>query len=138
MGMRPIILILLLLAAGCGSAAGSGGSQAGSGSGAGPTGTVMVKVVSGPSCPVVRDDDDPQCRPRPVDHAELSVQAKDGNEAATLTVVHGRAEGNLAPGSYLLMPQRVAGLMGVAKPVPFRVAAGRTVHLDVVYDTGIR
>jgi hypothetical protein len=138
MGMRPIILVLLLLAAACGSASGSGRSQTSSGPGAGLTGTVTVKVVSGPSCPVVRDDNDPQCRPRPVDHAELSVRAKDGTEAATLTVVNGRAAGTVAPGSYLLMPQRVAGLMGVAKPVPFRVAAGQTVHLEVVYDTGIR
>jgi hypothetical protein len=44
----------------------------------------------------------------------------------------------LPPGTYEIVPQAVAGLMGVAAPTTVTVPDGTPVHLDLRYDTGIR
>jgi hypothetical protein len=130
--MRILAIALVALAAGCGGGAGASGSAPAD------EGTVIVQASMGPTCPVEREDNNPLCRPRPVDNAELAVERPDGSQVARLAVSKGRAQGPVPPGSYVLVPQGVSGLMGGAKPVPFTVKAGETVRLKVLYDTGIR
>jgi hypothetical protein len=44
----------------------------------------------------------------------------------------------LAPGTYEIVPQPVAGLMGVAAETSVTVPDGPPIQLDLEYDTGIR
>ena len=105
-----------------------------------PNGEVTGKVTAGPVCPVERVPPDPSCAPRPVAGALLIVQTTAGREVArTTSATDGTFHLNLAPGGYRLVPQPVAGYMGVAPSVDFRVDAGEpTPALEVSYDTGIR
>ena len=97
-------------------------------------------AVAGPVCPVERNPPDPSCAPRSVGGAALVVSATNGHEVARATTgPDGRWTLALPAGAYTLTPQPVAGLVGVAPPIPFTVgAAGASVSLDTVYDTGIR
>jgi len=105
-----------------------------------PSGEVTGKVSAGPVCPVERVPPDPSCAPRPVAGAVLIVQTTAGREVArTTSAADGSFHLNLVPGLYRLVPQPVAGYMGVAPSVDFRVDAGvPTPALEVSYDTGIR
>lgn len=101
----------------------------------------MGRATAGPVCPVERNPPDPSCAPRPVVGAVLVIEdAASGREVARVTTDRvGRFSVALATGAYRLVPQAVAGLMGGARPVDFRVEAGQsTPPLDVSYDTGIR
>lgn len=130
--------VLLALAAGLvvSLLAGCGGS--------GPTPADLVtvggRVTAGPTCPVERIPPDPACAPRPVVGAVLVVDRPDGSEAArTTSGSDGRWALAMPPGSYVLVPQPAAGLMGRPGPIRFEVAASPVPSpLDVGYDTGIR
>jgi hypothetical protein len=105
------------------------------------TQSVSGRATAGPVCPVERNPPDPACAARPVPGAVLIIQeAGTGQEKVRVTTDHdGRFSVALAPGAYRLAPQPVAGLMGGAHPVDFRVEAGQsTPPLVVSYDTGIR
>lgn len=127
---------LLLVVSACLRSPGSGPSGSGTAIQA-----VSGRATAGPSCPVERNPPDPACAARPVAGAVLVINdASTGNEVARVTTdAAGRFSVSLAPGSYRLVPQSVAGLMGGARPVHFAVYAGRaTPMLEVSYDTGIR
>jgi hypothetical protein len=129
MWTRLIVVLLLLAAGACGGTSGGGMS--------GPHGTVSVRVVAGPTCPVEQPAD-PQCKPRPVKQAALAVEDASGKTVATLTVAEGNARADLGPGRYTLVPGRADGLMGTGKPTAFEVKDGQTTRLTVLYDTGVR
>lgn len=103
--------------------------------------TVSGLVTAGPTCAVVSTTSpDPACRERPVAGATLVVQDAAGQE---LDRVQSGADGafqlTLPAGSYRLVPQPVAGLLGTAPPVAFAVPPnGPPITLAVRYDTGIR
>ena len=102
------------------------------------TGGVGGEVTSGPVCPVERPGDS-ACSPRPVVGAVLVIKDATGAEAARSTTdASGLYRVKLVPGSYTLVPQPVAGLMGTPGPQPFTVASDRTTVVNVSYDTGIR
>jgi hypothetical protein len=97
-------------------------------------------VTAGPTCPVETDPPNPACAERPVAGADLLILDQDGTEVARVTAGEdGTFTIQLVPGSYHLVPQPVAGLMGIAQPIDFVVDAGQPVgDLHVSYDTGIR
>ena len=100
---------------------------------------VVGGVLAGPTCPVQRVPPDPACADRPVAGAVLVVTAAGGTEAGRATSdANGDFAIPLLPGSYVLTPQPVAGLMGTARPIQFTVTAGSPADLGVTYDTGIR
>jgi hypothetical protein len=108
-----------------------------------PTDDVILNgtAMAGPTCPVVQDPPDPDCAERPVAGAEIVVLDASGSMVTRLTTEEdGTFSVALEPGSYELVPQPVAGLMGGAPaPVTVDLAAGQVpdpVHL--AYDTGIR
>ena len=80
------------------------------------------------------------CAPRPVSDAVLAITDTAGNEVVRLTTTaDGTFATRLAAGSYTLTPQRVAGLLGTARPVQFTVSASeQPADLRIDYDTGIR
>jgi hypothetical protein len=107
----------------------------------GETGTIEVRVVAGPVCPVEQDPPDPGCEPRPVDGALILVQPADGRDIVVgqaTTDADGHAAIELAAGDYLVFGAEVEGLMGVPDVVPVTVAPGGTITVDLAYDTGIR
>jgi uncharacterized surface anchored protein len=76
-----------------------------------------------------------------VSGAVLIVTTPSGIKVTTVTTdATGSFQIDLQPGSYVLVPQAVAGLLGTAQPQPFTVGITGTaaVDLDVSYDTGIR
>ncbi len=109
---------------------------------ASPAGVVVAgRAVAGPTCPVQPASPIPgQCEPRPVAGAVLVVTDGSGREVARVTTgADGTFAVTLAAGTYSLVPQPVAGLIGGARPLTFAVpAAGRPTGLVVDYDTGIR
>lgn len=125
--LATILLAAIALAAAC------------TPSGAGRV-TLGGRAVAGPVCPVESASPDPSCADRPVLGAELVIQDADGTVVArTITDGDGRFSVDLPPGSYVIVPQAVDGLMGTAPPVTVNAAAGSSL-LDVTlaYDTGIR
>lgn len=127
-----VLLAALVLVAGCSGAASSTGD-----------GTISVHgtATAGPVCPVEKPGDS-ACAPRPVAGATLVVKTAAGAEVArTTTGSDGSFAVSLAPGSYVLFPQPVNGLMGTAQPIPLTVAEATTAEaspITVEYDTGIR
>jgi hypothetical protein len=97
-------------------------------------------VIAGPSCPVVTDPPDPDCRDRPVPGAVIVVLDRAGRQVARVTSdADGTFSIELAPGAYRLVPQPVEGLMGTAGEQQISVAAGEPLaEVIVAYDTGIR
>lgn len=126
------LFTLVLLVAGCG-----GGSTTPSDS---PNGrlaaNLRVTVVASPVCPVERIPPDPACAPRPVEGAVLQISGT--AETEIRSGVDGLAAARLAPGDYLLTPEPVEGLLGVAAPQTFTIGAEEVAELVVDYDTGIR
>lgn len=102
--------------------------------------TLSGRAVAGPVCAVESASPDPSCADRPVQGAELVIQDGDGTVVGrTTTDMDGRFSLGLPPGSYLVVPQAVEGLMGTAPPVAVDVAAGSSPpDITVAYDTGIR
>jgi hypothetical protein len=133
-GLALVVFSLAMLGA-CTPAAAPGGSGSDEG-----TVLVMGRATAGPTCPVERNPPDPNCAERPVAGAVMVIQDGAGREVARATTdADGRFSIRLQPASYQLVPQPVSGLMGTARPVAFRVEAGKTpAPLQVSYDTGIR
>jgi len=107
-------------------------------SGTGATG-IFGTAAAGPVCPVEQVPPDPNCLPRPVPGAIVIIRDAAGQEVARATTdVNGLFFVALAPGSYVVEGQPVAGLMGTPQAVQATVnEAGETV-IVLGYDTGIR
>jgi hypothetical protein len=94
-------------------------------------------VLAGPTCPVERVGASPCVRV--VAGAEILARDGSGRIAAR---ARSDGAGNyflaLAPGSYVVEPQPVGGLMGTAQPVAVEVTDGPPLELNLEYDTGIR
>jgi len=120
-----VIWLLLLVADGCGQ---SGGAER--------SGSLIVTVTAGPTCPVQRAGD-PACAPRPVKGARLSL---DGASDMTLTTdANGTARETMVPvGAYRLVAQPVNGLMGTPAPLELVITRRDATHVTLSYDTGIR
>ncbi|MGZ8476272.1 MAG: MSCRAMM family protein [Candidatus Limnocylindria bacterium] len=105
-----------------------------------PTRTLQGVATAGPTCPVETEPPDPSCADRPVGGAVIVVNDETGSEVARVTTGEdGSFSVDLAPGSYVLVPQPVAGLMGTAAPIEVVVPElGDLEPLAVSYDTGIR
>ncbi len=121
-----MIWLILLVADGCGQ---SGGAK--------DSGSLVVKVTAGPTCPDERIAD-PTCAPRPVKGARLRL---DGPSEMTVTTdATGTARaGGIPVGAYRLVAQPVNGLRGPLAPLPtIMINQGRRTQVAVSYDTGIR
>ncbi len=96
-------------------------------------------ATAGPVCPVERNPPDPSCAPRPV--AGATIVIRDGSGAQIAVAISG-TDGSyfvsLPPGSYVVDPQPVPGLLGTAPKRPATVAAGAITDIPLDYDTGIR
>jgi Carboxypeptidase regulatory-like domain len=117
--------------------AGSGGSG-NAGGGVLPSGPgIAGQALAGPTCPVVQPGD-PNCNDRPVSGATILIRDATGTVVAQVaTDANGRFQVVVPPGSYLVEPQPVEGLMGTAQPIKVTVGAAFQV-VDIAYDTGIR
>jgi hypothetical protein len=127
--MRRIAVLLAATAmlAGCGGTATNDAIH----------GRLVVTVLAGPTCPVEQVDN--PCDPRRPPVASLTVERPSGELVAMMVARNGRsALGGLDAGSYRLITQPVAGLMGTPEPVAFSIMAGGVTRLQVTYDTGIR
>lgn len=121
-----LIWLLLLVAAGCGQSVGAKHS-----------GSLIVRVTAGPTCPVVRVAD-PACAPRPLKGARLRL---DGSSEMTLTTdATGTARaGEIPVGAYRLVARPVRGLRGpLGPPHDILINQGHSTHVAISYDTGIR
>jgi hypothetical protein len=121
-----VIALLLLAADGCGQSVSTQHS-----------GSLIVRVTAGPTCPVERVAD-PTCAPRPVRGARLHFE---GPSEITLTTDEtGTARaGEIPVGSYRLVAQPVRGLGGPLEPShDIVINQGHATHVSVSYDTGIR
>ncbi len=128
--------VLLIAIAGCAGSSGVSGSPAPS---AHVQSGITGIVTSGPVCPVERVPPDPSCAPRPVGGATLIVRDGTGHEVARATSeADGRFLIPVAPGTYVVEPQPVTGLMGTAPPQDVTVDPGSLATIEVSYDTGIR
>jgi Carboxypeptidase regulatory-like domain len=97
-------------------------------------------VTAGPVCPVEREPPASACADRPVPGATIVVRSADGRDVAAVTSGgDGSFAIELAPGTYQLVPQAVAGLLGTAPPQEVRLARGASATpVTITYDTGIR
>ncbi len=96
-------------------------------------------AVAGPVCPVETNPPDPACAPRPVAGATVIGRDSTGVEVArTVTEADGSFFIALPPGTYLLEPQPVDGLLGTADSQTGVVTDGHTTTINLDYDTGIR
>ena len=121
-----MIWVLLLVADGCGQSVDAAHS-----------GSLVVRVTAGPTCPVERIAD-PTCAPRPVKGVRLRL---DGPSDMTLTTdANGTARvGDIPVGAYRVVAEPVHGLRGpLGRPHNIAISPGETAHVRVNYDTGIR
>jgi hypothetical protein len=120
-----VIWLLLLVADGCGQSVSAQHS-----------GSLIVTVTAGPTCPVERVGD-PACAPRPVKGARLRLHGS--SELTITTDASGTAvEAAVPVGPYRLVAQPVDGLMGIPAPLRVVITGGDATHVTVSYDTGIR
>ena len=98
-----------------------------------------LKVIS-PQTVQSADGSLPTVTPQTYIDYPLVVLSSDGNRQ--IAVVNADAKGNyrveLPPGAYLLDIENRVRTHVRAKPTPFTVLAGQTVHVDMEMDTGIR
>jgi hypothetical protein len=120
-----LVILLLLVADGCGQSVGAEHS-----------GSLIVTVTAGPTCPVERVGE-PSCAPRRVRGARLRL---DGSSEITVTTdASGTArETEIPVGAYRLVAYPVDGLMGTPAPLRVVINQGDATHVAVSYDTGIR
>ena len=103
------------------------------------SGFIEGTVTAGPQCPVQKDPPDPGCQDKAVIGAVINI-----SQPGTLTTTRattdelGRYFAVLPPGSYLVEPMPVDGLLGTPAPVEVTIESGATIVLDLHYDTGIR
>jgi hypothetical protein len=135
--LRFVVAGIALLAFALGACAPGGSSGAPSASAA--LGEIRGEVTAGPVCPVERQPPASACADRAVEAARIRIVDGAGR---TVTVAASGADGSfavtLAPGSYRLVPQPVAGLLGTAAEQDVVVKPGAIASVDVRYDTGIR
>ena len=82
-------------------------------------------VLAGPTCPVQHNPPDPACADRPVIGAEIVVTNLAGDPVAhATTAADGSFQLELPPGTYVLQPQPVPGLLGTPAPQQIVVGAG--------------
>ncbi|MGZ8527744.1 MAG: carboxypeptidase-like regulatory domain-containing protein [Candidatus Limnocylindrales bacterium] len=141
--LLPAAVALLLGLAACSAPAAPPSSSPVVAASSSLAGNVSGVATAGPVCPVERPGDS-ACAPRPVGGAVIAVTRPDGSEVARVTTA---ADGwfslDLPAGEYVLVPQRVGGLLGTAPSVPFTVGptdgpGASPSPLHVEYDTGIR
>jgi hypothetical protein len=96
------------------------------------------EITAGPTCPVERPGDS-ACGPRPVTGAVLVVKDGSGQEVARFTTdASGLFRIDLAPGTYTMAAQPVAGILGTPGPQQVTVSDGKLTTATLGYDTGIR
>lgn len=106
--------------------------------GTGPA-RAIVTLTAGPVCPVEQVPPDPNCAPRPVVNATVSLYAADGTEIeSTTSTAEGVVAFEVEPGAYYVVAHPVEGLMGTPEPQAFAVIAGSQAGMTMAYDTGIR
>ena len=125
MKVASVICVLLVVTVGCSS------SQTSK-----RTGSLLVRVTAGPTCPVARVDD-PACTPRPVEGAQLRLEGPTDLTLVTDNAGIAREEGIIV-GNYRLVPELVDGLMGTPSPLQVVINQSVTTRVTVGYDTGIR
>jgi hypothetical protein len=127
-----VVLAAAVLVPACGSDSAPGDVPA-------ATATLRITASAGPVCPVETDPPSPECAPRPVEAALIVVTGPSGTEVARGTTgPDGRLVLDVPPGELVVTPQPVDGLLGTAAAVTVTAIEGRTVPVDVDYDTGIR
>jgi len=103
--------------------------------------TLFVKVLLGPTCPVLPPGSTLKCAPKPL-QAQIAVQTPDG--AQTLATLMSDPRGDfgaaLPPGQYRLHP---LSLRPAIPPFPPRdmlveLLAGQVTFVQILYDSGIR
>jgi hypothetical protein len=101
-----------------------------------PPGTVQGTVTAGPRCPVERIDR--PCPPAPVRDGDVRLLRGDGSAAAeTHTDTAGAFQLTAEPGTYTVIATNTGGLRTQASRT-VTLTAGRTEHVDLQVDTGIR
>ena len=94
---------------------------------------------AGPVCPVEMVPPDPNCAPRKVANAQVTVVDARGAEVARVfTDTGGEFFVELPPGEYSVVPASVDGLLGVAAPQDVQLTEGDVSIVQLEYDTGIR
>ncbi|MEA2536923.1 MAG: Carboxypeptidase regulatory-like domain [Chloroflexota bacterium] len=144
LGLVAVLVAIALGLAACTAPAAPSSSSPASGLVASASaGNISGVALAGPVCPVERPGDS-ACAARPVGGAVIVVTRPDGSEVTRVTTApDGRFNLNLAPGSYVLVPQPVEGLLGTAPSIPIAVGpagqpAPSSSPVIVDYDTGIR
>ena len=105
------------------------------------TGTLEVRAVAGPVCPVETIPPDPSCEARPVENARVFVSPGDGRDilvAQGATDADGILRLDLPAGDYIVSGGEVDGLFGIPEPIAITVVAGEVAEATLACDTGIR
>lgn len=131
--LPSVVALVVAVVAGACTPAGATGA---------PPGLVQVigMISASPTCPVQRQPPAPECSPRPVAGADVSIlDAHDRQVASVVSGADGRFVVRLQPGSYRFVSSPVEGLLGTPSPVSLTVKAGeQPITVDLSYDTGIR
>jgi len=102
-------------------------------------GTVSGFVKIGPTCPVVRFPEDPNCADKPYQTTlviKSSVPGKGGGVLVS-SDANGHFSTRLIPGTYIISSQNEAVMPRLA-PVTFEVKAVKVTVLNIAFDSGIR
>jgi hypothetical protein len=100
---------------------------------------LTVQLSAGPTCPVEQFPPDPNCAPRAVEGAEVTVFDPSGTEVAReVSDDDGMAIFDLPGGAYFAEVEAVKELMGSPDGQAFAFLGGDQVDLLFAYDTGIR
>jgi hypothetical protein len=103
------------------------------------SGTILIVAMSGPTCPVETDPPDPDCAPRPVAGAPITLVEVGGSAFAEgETGADGRLTLVVPAGDYVVTAGPVEGLMAAPDAATVAVLAGLTIEVPLGYDTGIR
>ncbi len=94
-------------------------------------------VLAGPTCPVERAGQS-ACVRAVAGATLLAFDFEGGQVGRAISDAGGQYSIPLRPGRYRIVPQPVAGLLGVAPPADVAVSDGQPVELNFEYDTGIR
>ena len=115
----------VLLAAGC-SSTGAGGAS----------GALNGRVISAPSCPVMREGVD--CPPRPVSGAAVVAVRGGQIVASTRTDAHGYFHMKIAQGRYIVRATNAGGYQSTTSKAVVIWAERTVVYVRLVVDSGIR
>ena len=94
-------------------------------------------MLAGPTCPVEQAGQSLCVRPV-VGATILALDSGRHELGRAVSDASGAYFLQLPPGTYQIVPQPVAGLMGVAAEATVTVQEGAPVQLDHQYDTGMR